>query len=428
MIPETGLIVGGLLAGPILLGAAIGRTLGPRSLPAALCSGAAAATLWDATLRALAPDRVSVHELFWLLPLILWATWIAASPQPPALARRVLASALFLGATEAGSRSIGWTPREDPWPPSLAAGPSSWPFPCHPEVAARHPDDQWEARSAPWVYHLGDSMTVGPGPRSDTFVGRLDRSDPRRSHLKLALAGTGPDCALHLFRQLPNPQAVFLHLFPKNDAYDIGTPMPWCDERPLLGLEDPDLPSLCVDGPRDLPWRRRLAWDPSPYLHRWLSTRSALFHQLQEVWWSPMAFRLGPLTVIATPEVAYGRAEPVIGQLVTEAHTRGVPLFATLLPWSGVRPQDEPTRDHLRRDSEAWREILTHHQIPFLDLTDSLADRTDPPVPGVYASDTPPDPHFGPLGFQRIYELMRPWVEQQLAAMERDQDPGAAEP
>lgn len=356
------------------------------------------------------PDRIGVHEVPWALWWTGVGIVVGSADGPSQRGGRLAALGLFLGVGELGARAAGWSAR--PEVPSLAAGVLTWPHPCLVQQMAPAPHDSVD-RPRPRIVHLGDSMTQGIGPRAETFVARLDASDPRRSHLRVAMAGTGPDCALHVLRQLPTVDGVFLHVFPGNDADDIGFRYPWCG-GPLVDLDAPGLPSRCPDGPVALPPWRRLWWDPAPFAWRWTAAGSALSNVLLQRLWEPIPHWLGMLPMNSGDEdLLFRRADGVLAALQAEARRRGVPFAATLLPWSGMR-LDATGQQRIGMHTRRWRELLAGRGVPTLDLTDVLSDVTDPPVPGVYVSDDPPDPHYGPEGYRRVYEAMQPWVAEQL--------------
>jgi len=366
----------------------------------------------SAGLHAAFPDAVGINEVWWTLLCGLVGLGLGLGAPERSLVGRLVGVALFLVVAEGGLRMAGETARPDE--PALWAGPRTWSFPCLLPYMATPPEDD-PARPRPRVVHLGDSMTQGPGPREDTFVGRLDAGDPTRTHLRIAMAGTGPDCALFILRQLPAVDAVFVHLFPGNDAPNLGYRYPWCDEQPLVDFDAEGVPTTCPDAPRAMPPWRRVPWDPAPFAWRRLASTSALANVLLQRLWEPLPHWLGTQDLNdGSMQAMFHRADRVVGALVAEGRRRGVPVYATLLPWEGIRP-DARYREELHAHTEAWRGILARHGVPTLDLIDLFDGTTDPPVPGIFASDDPPDPHFGPEGFRRVHAAMAPWVTRRLS-------------
>ncbi len=347
------------------------------------------------------PHHVSVHDALWAWAMAALGGWLGGAP-----GRRVAALALFLVVGDLGAGQAGFRPRADV--AEVAAGPSTWAYRCLLDVALTHPDDRPD-RPRPRVVHLGDSMIAGNRDRSHTLVAALDAQDAARSHLRVAVPGVGPDCALRLLRRLPPVDAVVLHIFPANDATDLFSAYGWCDEGPLLEATSPGLPDRCADGPHDLPLWRRARWDPAPWALRAAARRSALAHGVWEGALGALHRRLGARPVAPPSEGRWARADLVLAALVAEAARREVPLKATLLPWSGLRPTP-PLRAELVAETEGWRAALARHGIDMLDLTDALADVTDPQVPGVYVSDSPPDGHLGPEGARRLAARVGAWL------------------
>lgn len=399
---------------PAALGAAAGRRWGVVSLIAAPPMGlllmSAGLMVW--------PHRVSVHEAAWITLAFALAAWFCAPTGSRATAYRVLSLVSFALTAEVGARVAGFSPLED-GPPSALTGPDHWPFACRLDAVTASAQASLR-RPMPHVIHLGDSMTEGPRVANErTFVGLLDAADPGRSHLNLALSGTGPDCALVLLREVPSAHAAFLHIFPANDTGDLFVRQPWCGEDTLLDYDQPGLPTRCPDGPEDLPLHRRAAWDPSPYLHRQLARVFAVAGALEQHLWQRLPFWLGARPGYPVHEDAMPRARQVLAELHATAAAKSIPLHATLLPWSGLRP-DAAYREELAQVTRDWREALLDLGIPTLDLTDALEDHTDPPQPGVYLSDAPPDPHFDVVGFRLLDATLRPWA---LDALEREAPP-----
>lgn len=404
---QTGVGIGlGLI--PAVAAAVAAHRSSPTAIAVVLLG--AAGLSWS--LFAAYPDAIGANEVWWSVGCGLLGAGLTFGASGRAWIGRLVGLVLFLGVSEVGLRLYGAEARDDG--PALWAGERTWSFPCMVPYLIEPPEDVLD-RPRPRVVHLGDSMTEGPGPRGDTFVGRLDTADAARTHLRLALAGTGPDCALFILRQLPPLDAVVVHIFPGNDAPNLGYRYPWCDEQSLLVWEEPGLPTRCPDAPRPLSWSRRIPWDPAPYAWRWLAARSALANLLLQRLWEPLPHWLGTQDLNdGSMEVMFHRVGLVLSALKAEADRRGVPLFATLLPWEGMRPDDR-YRAELQAHTEAWRVALVDHDIPTLDLIRLFDGRVDPPEPGVFAGDDPPDPHFGPKGFEAVFEAMKPWMDTQLA-------------
>lgn len=188
---------------------------------------------------------------------------------------------------------------------------------------------------------------------------------------------------------------------------------------PLQDLSRPGVPSRCPKGPSPPPWGTRLWLDPAPWAWRLASTRSALASWLlTEVWERLVLVQTSGPTEQRPAQEMFEDAKVVLDAIRREAEARGARSYATLLPWSGMRLPPDHER-WVRAQARGWAEVLAASGFETLDLTDALETVTDPPVPGVYVSDDPPDGHFGPVGFAMIHDRFAPWILLRLT----QQDP-----
>ena len=138
---------------------------------------------------------------------------------------------------------------------------------------------------APWILHLGDSMTFGTGvDAARAFPALLSPLTPGIDHRNGGIPGVSIDLQLALLQRVlavRKPSEVWLHIMPGNDLEEVDLPSDLCLGQPVM-LRDATVARPRCPSPqwRQRPWWQRVVTSRLPLPVAALSSSSWLVRDL----------------------------------------------------------------------------------------------------------------------------------------------------
>jgi lysophospholipase L1-like esterase len=246
----------GLVAGPLLVGAAVRRP----AVAGGVAFGVLAAAAWF---------RLPLWDAVWVAALVVAGAALARAARPGLV---VLGVGLGVGVAELVGRALlpdvarapvwvaPWTPVGDDFPTVLGSSLGDEARAC--ALALASPVDVPHAAG---VLHLGDSLVFGTGVNPEqAVVAVLARAEPEAGHVVAASPGVSADVLwLAARRRLPLApwREVVLYVFAGNDLSELDWPYLCCPGGPLL---DASLRPRCESAVTPAPASLWLASSPPP--------------------------------------------------------------------------------------------------------------------------------------------------------------------